>query len=65
MGVVLSTNIIMFGAMSGGHFNPAVTICVFISEGAQKMMNNALFMVMIITSQFAGAALGIVLYQLT
>ena len=38
----------IYGGVSGGHFNPAVTIGVFVRE--EKKSENFLFMIMIICS---------------
>lgn len=57
-------NIFMFGAVSGGHFNPAVTLAVFIKEGASKMRKNFPLMIMIIASELIGATLGVIFVYL-
>ena len=44
--VGLFSSIIIFGGITGGHFNPAVSIGVFIANG--KHLINLLFLVMII-----------------
>lgn len=49
----------IFGGISGGHFNPAVTLGVYIREG--HYAKNFLFMVMIIASQVSGALVGMML----
>ena len=49
----------IFGAVSGGHFNPAVTLGVYIRES--KYAENFLFMIMIIVSQISGALVGMLL----
>ena len=54
--VGLFASIIVFGGITGGHFNPAVSIGVFLAKG--KYATNAVFLVLIIIGQFVGAALG-------
>ena len=49
----------IFGSVSGGHFNPAVTLGVFVREG--HYAENFLFMVVIIASQVTGALVGMML----
>ena len=44
--VGLFASIIIFGGVTGGHFNPAVSIGVFLAKG--KYLTNLLFLVMII-----------------
>jgi glycerol uptake facilitator-like aquaporin len=51
------TSIILFGDITGGHFNPAVTTGVFTSLG--NYGQNFVFYLMIMLSQFAGAFLAI------
>ena len=58
VGLTLFGNIIMFGAISGGHFNPAVTLGVLIREGPKKIRTNFTFAFMIIAFQLIGATLG-------
>ena len=57
IGIALFSCILIFGELSGGHFNPAVTLGVFIKEGVDKMQQNALFALKIILSQIFGMAL--------
>jgi aquaporin Z len=38
------------GPISGGHFNPAVTVAVFIKEGKKNYSNNILYAIQIIIS---------------
>ena len=54
--VGLFTSIIIFGGITGGHFNPAVSIGVYLSNG--KYMSQLLFLIMIIIGQLIGACLG-------
>ena len=49
----------IFGGVSGGHFNPAVTLGVYVREA--KWAHNFIFLVMIIASQIAGALVGMLL----
>lgn len=46
----------IFGGVSGGHFNPAVTLGVYVREA--KFAENFIFMLLIIASQCAGAIFG-------
>lgn len=48
--------IIIFGGVTGGHFNPAVTAGVYIHEGKYK--ENALYCTLIMISQIIGGLLG-------
>lgn len=52
----------IFGGVSGGHFNPAVTLGVYVREA--KWAENFIFMIMIIASQLAGALVGMLLSYL-
>ena len=54
----------MFGSISGGHFNPAVTTGMFIKQFGfnwrnRKWMSNAIFADLISISQFVGGAIGL------
>lgn len=51
-------NIMMFGPVSGGHFNPAVSTAVFVKEG-RKMREHAWFFVLILIAQVVGAIIGV------
>jgi glycerol uptake facilitator-like aquaporin len=62
VGITIFANIMFFGAVSGGHFNPAVTIGVYIREGDYG--GNAIFMLLIIASQLIGASFGCVIARL-
>ena len=44
--------ILIFGSITGGHFNPAVTIGVYLQE--RKLKENALLAAWIISMQFCG-----------
>jgi len=48
--------ILIFGGITGGHFNPAVTLGVYVNEGKYK--ENAMFCILIITSQLIGGLIG-------
>lgn len=52
----LFTAIMIAGPISGGHFNPAVTIGVFISQN--KPVEKLVLLGCIIASQFAGGLIG-------
>ncbi len=49
----------MFGEISGGHFNPAVTLGVLVREGMEKIGENICFALIIIVSQIFGTVLGV------
>lgn len=53
----------IFGGVSGGHFNPAVTLGVYVREA--QWARNFLFMLVIIASQIAGALVGMLLASLS
>ena len=46
----LFASILIFGAITGGHFNPAVTLGVYIGQG-DEYGKNFLFMIIIIIAQ--------------
>ena len=52
----------VFGGISGGHFNPAVTLGVYVREG--KYAENFIFAILYIVSQIAGALCGMLLAYL-
>ena len=58
VGLTIFGNICIFGEVTGGHFNPAVTIGVLIAEGSKNMGRNIKFAIMIILAQIIGAILG-------
>ena len=49
----------IFGGVSGGHFNPAVTLGVYVREA--KWGKNFIFMLMILVSQICGALIGMLI----
>ena len=51
-------NISILGPVSGGHFNPAVTLGVFFKEGKSKFNKNGPFMLIIWFGQITGAIFG-------
>jgi glycerol uptake facilitator-like aquaporin len=46
------------GEVSGGHFNPAVTLGVLIAEGRDNFMMNLPYAIAIIFAQIVGATAG-------
>ena len=58
VGFNLFVGILMSAKVSGGMFNPAVTIAVYSAEGT--FMKNILLILMIILSQIIGAYFGII-----
>ena len=54
--VGLFSSIIVFGGITGGHFNPAVSIGVFLANG--KYATQLLLLILIIIGQLLGAAVG-------
>lgn len=61
IGLALFAGINMFGNVSGAHFNPAVSLAVFIEQGQEKMAKNAGFMLMIWVSQILGCMFGVMM----
>merc|ERR1712109_189670 len=49
----------IFGSVSGGHFNPAVTLGVYVREAL--WVKNFFFMIFIIASQISGALVGMII----
>lgn len=55
--------IVIFGNVTGGHFNPAVSLGVWIARG--KLLSDLVFLLMIIVGQLVGAFLAIALAWLS
>jgi glycerol uptake facilitator-like aquaporin len=45
--------------VTGGHFNPAVTMGVFVKDGKENFQNNLLYVLSLLFSQILGAAAGV------
>ena len=58
VGLMVFMLIQIFGQVSGGHFNPAVTLAVLFKEGSANWMRNFTFTIMIFIWQAIGGALG-------
>lgn len=58
VGLIVALCIQVFGEISGGHFNPAVTMAVFIKEGKEGFAHNKMFAILIILAQGIGALAG-------
>ena len=56
---MLMANIVFLGGISGGHFNPAVTMGVLIKEGRANFGQNIVFAIMIWIAEILGAVLGV------
>lgn len=56
---LLATLICIFGAISGGHFNPSVTIGVYIER--KKFKANFCYMILIIVAQLLGTAVALMI----
>ena len=54
VGLTIFGNICIFGEVTGGHFNPAVTLGVLVAEGFHKIG----FAIQIIIAQIIGACFG-------
>lgn len=53
----LFASVIFLGGITGGHFNPAVTLAVYITQG--EYFTNLFFMILIIAGQILGGLLGV------
>lgn len=58
---ILFCLILCLGSISGGHFNPAVTVAVLIKEGRKNLAINLLCTALIILAQIIGATIGCLL----
>ena len=58
LGAALFCIAFFLGPICGGHVNPAVTVGVWITMGLEKMMQNLVFVALIIFSQLCGAGFG-------
>lgn len=58
VGLTVFILIQIFGQISGGHFNPAVTLAFLFKEGKANWMRNFTFSIMIIIAQGLGGLLG-------
>ena len=47
--------------MSGGHFNPAVTIAIFMSECRRNFLPNFLVALLYISAQIVGGIIGVII----
>jgi len=68
VGVLIFCMIVQLGDVTGGHFNPAVTLGVYIKQaqrGISKLGSNGLLMVMIIVAQIIGGTIGILVVHLS
>lgn len=61
IGLTIFANIIFLGQVSGGHFNPAVTVAVLIREGSKNLSKNFPYAVMIIFAELLGAVTGVII----
>ena len=59
----LFASILLFGAITGGHFNPAVTLGVYISEA--KWQKNLSWLALVILAQLIGGFVAIGLTEIT
>jgi len=50
VGLLYFVNICFLGVLSGGHFNPAVSLGVLIKEGRQRWKTNTKYFFMIISA---------------
>lgn len=63
IGLIVTMSIIMFDKVTGAHFNPAVTIGCYITEGIRDSKNWALnFSIFIwyLIAEFVGATIGVI-----
>lgn len=57
-GFTIMGAISIFGEVSGGHFNPAITLAVLIAEGRQNFRKNIGFALMLMVAQILGGFAG-------
>ena len=62
IGLTIAAAIHQTGNITGGHFNPAVTIAVLIREGK---LSNIGFAIIIMVSQIIGAVIGCAVFYLS
>lgn len=58
IGLIIFMNITVFGNITGGHFNPAVTLGVFVKDGPSNFRRNFFYSICLIIAQVAGGCLG-------
>ena len=61
IGLALFSAIVVFGPVSGAHFNPATTTSVFFKEGLEKAGKNCVFYLLIVFSQIVGGIVGVLI----
>ena len=61
IGFTVTAMVQVMGFVSGGHFNPAVTIAIYINEVNQNWFINTTFMLWYITAQIVGAIFGAII----
>ena len=64
VGLLYFAIICFLGVLSGGHFNPAVSLGVLIKEGKSRLKTNIKFFSMIVFAQLIGAIMGVLLVYL-
>ena len=58
IGLSLMCSIVVFGPICGAHYNPAVTVAVFIMEGK---LSNLFFCMCILIAELIGAIIGCII----
>ena len=58
VGTALFADIVIFGPITGGHFNPAVTFGVIVREGMKNWKKNTIYCTQIVFAQCVGAFIG-------
>ena len=56
---------ILFGNINGGHFNPAITLAVFLHHKVPNKKQKLAFLVNILLSQLSGAIIGVLIVAMT